>query len=488
MSAYWLNNSCSPFEDVSATCSLGNMAPYAINVQVWTDIAAGFEFAKQKNIRVTVKNTGHDYLGRSAGEGSLALWMHNLNDTSWFNYSSSAYRGHALKTAAGVQFAQVYHEASERGLRVVGGLCSSVGIAGGYVQGGGHGPLSSTYGLAADNVLEYEAVTTQGQLVVASPQENQDLFWALSGGGAGNYGVVLSMTTKAHPDGIVAGASLTLNVPAAGSQVFWSAVTKWHRHVLALNQIPGFSANWGVTAGQFVIRQAALVDGDTSAMAELLGPFLHELDSLNLTYSYEMTDHRGFYEYYQYYNAAAYPTNATVGSQLIQRSMMEDETQLQNLIAVVRSITSTTWVAVEVNGQAANVSHARAGNLPGSNAVLPAWRDSSFHMIIAVSFDAAALDDELQRIQAQLNEWQDQVKAIAPSGDGGAYMNEATYDNPDWKRDYYGANYDALLTIKEKYDPGFALWSRPSVGSDVVWTVAQDGRLCTNANGSAIVG
>jgi FAD/FMN-containing dehydrogenase len=488
MSAYWQNNSCSPFEDVSATCSLGNMASYALNVQVWTDIAAGFEYAEKNNIRVTVKNTGHDYLGRSAGTGSLALWMHNLNGISWLNYSSPAYNGPAVKTSAGAQFAQVYREASRRKLRVVGGLCPSVGIAGGYVQGGGHGPLSSTYGLAADNVLEYEVVTTKGQLLVASPQENTDLYWALSGGGGGNYGVVLSMTARAHSDGIVAGASLTLDASGIASEVFWTVVMTWHRHVLRLNQIHGFTVNWGVSADQFVIRQAALTGHDATYMAEILDPFIQELDSLNLTYAYETTNHPGFLEYYQYYNAVEYPTNANVGSRLIQRSAIEDETQLQDLMAVIKSITSTTSMTVQVNGQAANVSHAHIGTTSGSNAVLPAWRDSLFHLIIAVSFDAAASEEELQRIQAQLNDWQNQIKAISPSNDGGAYMNEATYDNPDWKHDYYGENYNNLLAIKKKYDPGFALWSRPSVGSDLVWAVGQDGRLCATGSGSTIIG
>lgn len=401
---------------------------------------------------------------------------------SWFNYSRSEYSGAAVKMGAGVQFAQVYHEASRRRLRVAGGLCSSVGIAGGYVQGGGHGPLSSTYGLAADNVLEYEVVTTEGQLLVASRQEHSDLYWALSGGGGRNYGVVLSMTSKAHPDGIVAGASLTLNAPAAASGDFWSAVTIWHRHVLTLNQIPGFTVSWGLTADQFVIRQAAIIGRDATYMAKLLDPFIQELDRLKLEYTYKTTDHPGFLEWYQYYNTVEYPTNIHVGSRLIQKSAVEDERQLQDLISKVQSIASTTSMTVHVNGQAANVSHVHTGTTPGSNSVLPAWRGSLFHMIIAVYFDEAPSNEELQRIQVQLNEWQSQIKAITPSGEGGAYMNEATYDNPDWKHDYHGVKYDSLLDTKKKYDPGFALWSRPSVGSDLVWAVAQDGRLCTTGN------
>ena len=57
-------------------------------------------------------------------------------------------------------------------------------------------------------------------------------------------------------------------------------------------------------------------------------------------------------------------------------------------------------------------------------------------------------------------------------------MNEATYDDSDWKADYFGENYDTLLKIKRKYDPSFALWQHTSVGADVYWKVANDGRLC----------
>jgi FAD/FMN-containing dehydrogenase len=477
MSAYWQNNTCNPFKQVNATCTLGNMAPYAVTVEDWSDIAATFDFAREQNIRVTVKNTGHDYLGRSSGEGSLALWMHRLHEMSWLNYTSATYSGPALRAAAGVQFAQVYEEASSRGLRVVGGLCPSVGLAGAYVQGGGHGPLSATYGLAADNVLEFEVVTTGGEHLVASPTQHRDLYWALSGGGDGTYGVVISVTVKAHPDGIVAGCSLTLNAPDLDPEAFWSAVSLWYKHVLVLNEVQGLSVNWGVSAAQLTVRQAALTGGTATDIAGIMAPFIQELKSAGLQYIFETTEHRGFYEYYKHYNAAEYPTNATVGSRLIQRSTVQDDSRLQDFIAVVRSIAGQKNLAVQVNGQAANVSHSRAGNTPGSNAVLPAWRDSLFHMIIAVSFNAAASNEELQYIQERLNNWQDQVKGVDPDNSG-AYMNEATYDNPDWKKDYYGANYGALLVIKEKYDPRYVLWSRPSVGSDISRSMAQDGRLC----------
>lgn len=109
---------------------------------------------------------------------------------------------------------------------MVGGTCPTVGLVGGYTQGGGHGALSSLYGLGADNVLEWELVTPEGNHVITSPEQNSDLHWALSGGGGGTFGVVISMTTKLHKEGRTAGGELTFNSSNSES-IYWDAVTKF---------------------------------------------------------------------------------------------------------------------------------------------------------------------------------------------------------------------------------------------------------------------
>lgn len=86
----------------------------------------------------------------------------------------------AVTMAAGTEYGAVDLAASLKNLTVCSGGAAAVGI-GGYLTGGGHSALSATYGLAADNVLEIEVVTPQGQILTVNECQNQDLFWALRG-------------------------------------------------------------------------------------------------------------------------------------------------------------------------------------------------------------------------------------------------------------------------------------------------------------------
>ncbi|KAF8871147.1 hypothetical protein BD779DRAFT_1680604 [Infundibulicybe gibba] len=114
----------------------------------------------------------------------------------------------ALTFGAGEQFADIevsmdccdiYKFADDNGLMVVGGSDESVGAAGGWGQGGGHSPLSPTLGLGVDRVLQYKVVTPDGVSRVANSCQNQDLFFALRGGGGGTFGVALEASIRATP-------------------------------------------------------------------------------------------------------------------------------------------------------------------------------------------------------------------------------------------------------------------------------------------------
>jgi hypothetical protein len=114
-------------------------------------------------------------LGRSIGTGSLSLWTHYLKDIAIKDYKYTSYTGKAMKIGARVQAYEAYEAAHKQNLRVVGDTCPTVGLAGGYTQGGGHSMLSTVHGLGADQVLEWEVVTANGNTLIATPEKNNDL-------------------------------------------------------------------------------------------------------------------------------------------------------------------------------------------------------------------------------------------------------------------------------------------------------------------------
>ncbi|MCJ1397113.1 hypothetical protein MMC11_000305 [Xylographa trunciseda] len=454
---------------------MGNYVDYAINVTSTNDITAGLRFAQEQNIRLVIKNTGHDYSGKSTGRGALGLWMHNLKSISFLSYHSANYAGPAIRMEAGVQGNDAYAEANAQGLRVVGGECPTVGLAGGYTQGGGHSAISSSYGLGADQTLQWEVVIANGTLVTASQTQNTDLYWALSGGGGGTYGVVLSLTAKAHPDGPVGGAKLSFTSNGISESTYWAAISAWHAGLPALVD-SGTMTLYLVEATAFSIEALTAPNHSIASVAALLHPFTTTLASLNITYALNITS---FPAYYQHFNSyfepppfGSWPAAMLVGGRLLPRSVVE--TNNDALTAAVRNITRDGMF--QFSGIAVNVSHAAAGNKPGSNAVLPAWRDALISALTpgAWNFSAPlAVNHAAERILT--DSIVPQLEALSPGS--GCYMNEANFRQPNWQNDFYGSNYEALKAVKAKYDPEDLFYATTAVGSEA-WAVDGDGRLC----------
>jgi hypothetical protein len=150
------------------------------------------------------------------------------------DYRSSSYLGKAVKVGAGVQFLEAYPFAQSKGLVVVGGNCPTVGIAGGYSQGAGHGTFASRFGLAADQVLEWEVVTADGKLLTSTPEKNKDLYWALSGGGGGTYAVAVSLTVKAYPDAKTTAATFSFFSSGVSQETYYGAVGTYIANAIPL--------------------------------------------------------------------------------------------------------------------------------------------------------------------------------------------------------------------------------------------------------------
>lgn len=158
------------------TCEIGGYPAYVVNVTNVAQIQLAVNFARNLNLRLVVKNTGHDFNGKAAGKGALSIWTHWLKDKAFYPQYKAAngYVGPAIKIGSGVQVWEAYEYAKANGVTVIGGEAITVGMGGGYTAGGGHSPLSSLYGMAADQVLAME-----GRIrLIVSPVASANLLYS----------------------------------------------------------------------------------------------------------------------------------------------------------------------------------------------------------------------------------------------------------------------------------------------------------------------
>ncbi|KAI9931464.1 hypothetical protein MW887_010039 [Aspergillus wentii] len=178
------NQTCYIESSQSTPCGQGRISLYSALVQSASQIQKTVRFAKQHNLRLVIKNSGHDFMGRSTSPESLQILTNGMKD-----------------------------------IRLVNA----------FVLAG-----------APENKSEGPAVTIAagGTLLYANAYQNLDLFWALRGGGGGSFGVVLSVTLRTFPEVPVVVANLNISTPIGNPQ-FWTAMTEVHAALPGLNDAGG---------------------------------------------------------------------------------------------------------------------------------------------------------------------------------------------------------------------------------------------------------
>jgi FAD/FMN-containing dehydrogenase len=164
------------------------------------DVIAAVTFAREHELLTAVRGGGHNVGGRALCDGGIVI------DLSRMKAVHVDAKNRRARVQGGATLGDVDRETHVHGLAVPAGVISKTGIAG-LTLGGGVGWLVRKHGLTCDNVTSFEVVTAEGKLVIASAEENPDLFWALRGGG-GNFGVVTSFEYRVHPVNIVLGGML----------------------------------------------------------------------------------------------------------------------------------------------------------------------------------------------------------------------------------------------------------------------------------------
>ena len=177
-----------------------NIPAYSAEATSDDDIVNALEFATKHNLQVVVKTSGHNYAGSSMGEGALLIWMRNFQKfgqiTENLEKCGTTYAG-VIKVGGGQVWDEIY-KAAGTNWHIIGGGGLSVSAAGGWLMGGGLSASARLYGLGIDNVVEFEVILADGTKKTASKCENEDLFWALRGGGGGSFGVTTAVHYQLH--------------------------------------------------------------------------------------------------------------------------------------------------------------------------------------------------------------------------------------------------------------------------------------------------
>ncbi|KAK3303035.1 uncharacterized protein B0T15DRAFT_262003 [Chaetomium strumarium] len=497
----------------SGNCTHGGYPLYAVNVSNVGHIQLAVNLARNENLRLVIKNTGHCYLGKSSGAGALSIWTHRLKDLRYYAHLEiPGYAGPAMKVGAGVTVREVYAEAHKNGVSALGGICESVGYAGGYIAGGGHTPLSGLHGMAADHVMALEVVTADGRFITASPAENTDLYWALRGGGGSTFGVVTSLIIRVHPKVPVTTSTFSFGTSATVSaDTFWRGMHAYFSFFIPFTDAGTYSW-WTLTSsgnGSFTFSMSPFFapNHTIASFHTLTAPFFNTLTSLGIAPSQPVntTFHPDFYSAYNatwgrdpFLNSVG--RISVPGNRLLPRRNWESASRFAATFATIR--------AHSESGRLLYGYHQAPRNRSGAdNAVHPAFREVICFLILSGRFPAGTTassgnnsssnradtaNPTAEEVAAASRDLREVViprfKEIAPDGvegGGGAYLNEANVDEPEWQAAFYGANYGRLLRIKRLWDPRGVFYATTAVGSEA-WEVrdgergvqTQDGRLC----------
>ncbi|PPQ77163.1 hypothetical protein CVT25_010791 [Psilocybe cyanescens] len=426
-------------------CLLGNVPSYYIDVSGPDDVKVAYDFAKRPESALLSKILG-------SGPGTLALWTHNLNklvlNRSFIpdGCDPSDPVMTAITIGAGQQFRAIYDFARDNKVTFVGGADPSVGASGGWVMGGGHSALSPTMGLGVDRVLEFKIVTPDGKYRTANRCQNQDLFFALRGGGGGTFGVVLESTFIASPRVTVQAVFGEYENTRENSFKLLKA--------LAGNAVQLATDGWGgyITppAGNAVWANAVL---DSDEAQKSGSSVVDAFASINGTVTFMTFDsYSDFYDTFIDPHPDPVGRPQILGTRLIPSDKFGDDILVD---AIANGMLDSDF------GQILAVTPFPFKDFRhGETSINPAWRNavweaSAFQLFFNYFWNYNSTLSERVGQYKKLTEKLAVIRERTP--DAGVYFNEADVYEPDYIKAFWGDNYDKLLSIKQKYDPDHIL-------------------------------
>jgi FAD/FMN-containing dehydrogenase len=407
-----------------------------------TDVAEALRFAAHAGMAVTTRAGGHCFGGRSSTDGLLV-------DVGPMR--SVEISGDAVTVGGGSRLGEVYEALGDRGLTIAAGSCPSVGVAG-LALGGGLGIIGRRHGLTSDHLLGVQIVLADGRIVECDDHREADLFWALRGGGAGNFGVVTALTFRTISAPGATNFHLTWPFSEAPSVIAaWQSWAPEAPEELAASLVIGAGAEVDKPPSVELFGVMLGADSDTE---ELVGEMVGRAGSHPAT---TFREHMSFRETIRYWGARAArePVEGEPpGQELRGHRCIRSEFFTRSLPADVIEELLETFLAGRVPDQSRELDFSPWGGAYGRvspEATAFVHRDDRFWLKHAAEMAPGASTAEKEAAR----DWVTRSWETAhPWGTGRVFPNFPDPDLEDWAQAYYGGNLDRLVRLKPRYDPG----------------------------------
>jgi len=396
------------------------------------DVAAAVRFARDNDLLVAIRGGGHNIAGNATCDDGLVIDLSGMRQVSMDAGARMA------RVEPGCALADVDAATQAHSLALPIGINSTTGIAG-LTLGGGFGWLSRSFGLASDNLVAVDIVTADGKLRHVNESQDEDLFWAIRGGG-GNFGVVTSFEFRLHPVGpeVLAGLIVHPFDNARATLRAWRDLLPGTPHPLSA---------W------IVLRKAPPL------------PFLaeewHGREVLLMPVCYVSPDHEAGLRALEPFRAISKPIADTIGP----TPFVAWQQAFDPLLAPGSRNYWKSQNFTDLNDAAIDTACDFAARLPDPQCeVFLAQVGGAMNRIAAD--DTAYADRSANVIMNVHARWEDpsldracidwaraMSDAMAPHSNGAVYVNFLTHDEADRVTSAYGPNLQRLAEIKERWDP-----------------------------------
>ncbi|KAF3403543.1 putative FAD-linked oxidoreductase [Penicillium rolfsii] len=457
-------------------CDQGRVARYSATVKSVKDVQTVVRFAAMHRLRLAVRNTGHDLAGRSTAPDSLQVHTAELKG---IQFTESFYptvpwgqaidsHGPAVTVGAGVMTGELYSAAAQGAYTVVGGSCSTVGIAGGWMQGGGYGILSPSRGLGSDNVLEFSIVTAEGTYLTANQYQNQELFWAVRGGGGGTFGVVTSVVFRAYPDAPVTVTTLDVVNPRGADEAYWNGLQENFRLLPRFNDqgvaVQAFAMPVFPLGGAWLRIEIYAVESSAET-ADLVRELQSSLQQLELQVQASEEHFKRLSAYLAIpkgFDQAG--VSIMTASRLVSRKLVNSPTGPTHLTQTLSRLQYAAGDVLSFEGIAGKQVMANGAHI--DSAVHPDWRIALMSLTLGRALPSEPSWEVYQAIQQELAETQLPLLESLEEGQRGSYLGIPFPYEQYPASTFWGTNHPRLREIKRSWDPQDLFLTRLGVGSE----------------------